>query len=135
MMSLLLIILFLVISPQQDSIKTAKPIGTNITSTRDMPNMARGASITGYNEDYSMEAAKDGWGTSKWDKGTYRPGMDLEKVRKKERDAHYSRLATIIGVLCGIAAGVYVVVFLVREERQKKKKKNPWRDSSFTSDY
>lgn len=92
-------------------------------------------SAVGYNEDYSVEAAQAGWGTSRWDKGTYHPGMNLDEARKKERDAYYSRLVTIVGALCGIAAGIYVVMFLIREERDKKKKKNPWRDSSFTSDY
>ncbi len=137
MTTLLIAFILLLQVNQQDNHKeeSRELIGTNVTRPEDFLQKAREPSVRAYHIDYSREATEAGWGSSKWDKGTFEPGMNLEEARKIERNDYFAHLFKNIGIVIAILSGLVLIIFLVRYLIEQKKKKNHWRDSSFTSDY
>lgn len=99
-----------------------KPIGTNITRVQDFGQLARDRSLRGFNTDFSEEAAEAGWGSSRFDRGTFEPGMDLENSRAIEQSsgskilngaikggivAATTAVETVAGVIDGLLEGTY----------------------------
>ena len=86
-------------------------------------------------ESVAREAAMLGWGTSRWDKGEFVSGMtkeELERKRAIERNAYYKRFFTIVGISLCIVAIIFLSYKIIINY---KRKRNPFSDSSFSSDY
>ena len=137
MTTLLIAIILLLQVNQQDNHKEEprELIGTNVTRPEDFLQKAREPSVRTYDIDYLREAVEAGWGSSKWDNGTFEPGIGLEEARRIERNDYFAHLFKNIGIVIAILSGLVLFILLVRYLIEQKKKKNPWRDSSFTSDY
>ena len=114
---------------QQDTITKRRYIGTNVTRARDAYMIANDPSISAYSKDLSHEAVEAGWGTSKWDKGTFYPEKNLEEARRIEREEYYAKQFKIIGMVVGITAIVCILAYII-SRREKKKKNSDWNSSS-----
>ena len=97
-----------------------KLVGTNVTRPQDFLQEVRDPSVRVYNVDYSREASEAGWGGSRFDVGTFEPGMDLENSRAIQQSsgskilngavkggivAATTAVETVAGVIDGLLEG------------------------------
>ena len=126
---LLFFIIPLLAYSQEDTMQKRKQVGTNVTKVEDLYKIARDPSITGYSRDLSHEAAETGWGTSRWDKGTFDPEKDLKEMRRIEQEDYSANQFKIVGMVVGIAILVCIIAYFV-SKNEKKKKNSDWNSSS-----
>lgn len=113
--------------------KDSSGLVSNITSIEQFKYELEHPVLTDRNESLGLEAGSSGYGTSYWDKYiTYEKGMDLDKKRKEVRDSYIKDYCKIIFIILVAIIGVIAIVITTKKAKEKR---NPWNDSSFTTDY
>ena len=114
---------------QKDILKEAKQLlecmdTTGNSSLRQQAMQSlQSMSSHGYSESHIEEALKAGYGTSRWDKGGFYPGMDLEKHRSINRRAWWMHTLKIAGICVASIILVFVVYLAVKRIKEKESSK------------